>query len=60
MKERKDIDKKYTWDLEVIYKDLDELEVDYNKVKELIGELSKYEDNMTDNSSNFCGRVFCR
>ena len=57
MKERKDIEKKYTWDLEAIYKDLDELEVDYNKVKELIKELSKYEDNMTDNSGNFYAAI---
>ena len=45
MKERKDIDKQYTWDLEVIYSNNNEFEDDYNKVKELIDKLYKYENN---------------
>ena len=57
MKERKDIDLQYTWDLDVIYKSSKEFDDDYNKVKELIEELSKYEDNMMDNSSNFYDTV---
>jgi len=57
MKDRKDIDKKYTWDLNVIYKDSHELDADYNKVKELIQDISKYEDNMTNNSVNFYNTI---
>ena len=34
-KERKDIDKQYTWDLEVIYSSNKDLDSDYDKVKEL-------------------------
>lgn len=57
MKDRKDIDKKYTWNLDVIYSGDKELEDNYNKVKELIQELSKYEDNMMDSSSNFYNTI---
>ena len=53
MKERKDIDKQYTWDLEVIYSSSKEFEDDYNKVKDMIQELSKYENNMMDSNDNF-------
>ena len=35
MRERKDIDKQYTWDLEVIYSSNKEFDNDYNKVKKL-------------------------
>ena len=57
MKERKDIDKQYTWDLEVIYSSNKDLDSDYDKVKELIKELSKYEDKMMDNSDNFYNTI---
>lgn len=53
MKDRKDIDKKYTWNLEVIYSSDKEFEDDCRKVKELICEISKYEDNMMDSSDKF-------
>ena len=53
MKERKDIDTQYTWDLEKIYSSTDEFNEDYNLVKSKIKELFKYEKNMTDNSDNF-------
>ena len=43
MKDRKDIDKKYTWDLEKIYSSLEEFNADYEKVRKLIEEISKYE-----------------
>lgn len=33
MRERKDIDEKYTWNLEVIYSNLDGFNSDYDKVK---------------------------
>lgn len=58
MKERKDIDKQYTWDLDVIYGSSKEFDDDYNKVKELIEKLSKYENNMMDSSSNFYDVIY--
>lgn len=53
MKDRKDIDKKYTWDLDVIYSSIDDFNNDYDRVRDLINDLSKYENNMMDNSNNF-------
>lgn len=57
MKNRKDIDKMYTWDLKKIYSSLDEFKDDYEKVKKLIEEISKYENNMMENSSNFYNTI---
>jgi len=57
MKERKDIDKQYTWDLEVIYSSKEEFKNDFKRVKELVKEISKYEDNMMDNSDNFYNAI---
>ncbi len=57
MKERKDIDKQYTWDLEVIYSSNKDLDRDYDKAKKLIKELSGYEDKMIDNSDNFYNTI---
>ena len=57
MKERKDIDTQYTWDLEKIYSSTDEFNEDYNLVKSKIKELFKYEKNMTDNSDNFYNTI---
>lgn len=51
MKERCDIDEKYTWDLEKIYDNVNSLESDYNLVREKIEELSKYEKESTDNGT---------
>ena len=53
MKDRKDIDNKYKWDLEVIYSSIENFEDDCDKVKELTKELSKYEENMIDSSDDF-------
>ena len=53
MKDRKDVDKQYTWDLDVIYSSIKELDDDYCKAKELIEKMSKFENNMMDSSSNF-------
>ena len=36
MKNRCDIDKKYTWDLDVIYSDMNSFDKDYDKAKKLI------------------------
>lgn len=57
MKERKEIDSKYTWDLEKIYSSTDDFNKDYNLVKSKIKELFKYEKNMTDNSNNFYNTI---
>lgn len=57
MKERKDIDKQYRWDLEVIYSSNEEFEDDYNKIKKFIKKLSMYEKNMMDNSNNFYNTI---
>ena len=57
MKERKDIDIKYTWDLEKIYDSILDFNKDYELVKNKINELFKYEKNMTDNSDNFYNTI---
>ena len=57
MRERKDIDKQYTWDLDVIYSSTLELDNDCDKVRKMIKELSKYEYNMIDNSANFYNTI---
>ena len=44
--ERKDIDKKYKWDLSVIYKDKEAFAADYAKAEALITEFAKHEKTM--------------
>ena len=53
MKNRCDIDKKYTWDLDVIYSDMNSFDKDYDKAKKLIKTLGSFEKKMIVNSSNF-------
>lgn len=53
MKDRKDIDKKYTWNLDVIYNNTTEFDKDYDLVIDKINSLKKYENTMMDNSDNF-------
>ena len=53
MKNRFDIDKKYTWDLDVIYSDMNSFDKDYDKAKKLIKKLGSFEKKMIINSSNF-------
>ncbi len=53
MKDRKDIDKKYTWDLEKIYSSIEEFEQDYKLVKDMIEDFSGYEKKMLDSSKEF-------
>ena len=53
MKDRKDIDKKYTWNLDVIYSNTTEFDKDYNLVIDKIKSLKKYENTIMDNSDNF-------
>ncbi len=57
MKDRKDIDSKYTWDLEKIYDSILDFNKDYELVKNKIKELFKYEKNMIDNSENFYNTI---
>ena len=57
MKDRKDIDIKYTWDLEKIYSNKVEFNKDYDLVKVKIKELFKYEKNMTESSENFYNTI---
>ena len=44
--ERKDIDKKYKWDLTVIYKDEAAFNADYTKCEALIKDFAKHEATM--------------
>ncbi len=46
MRERKDIDPKYKWDLSVIYADTDAFYEDYKKVEGMIKEFSGFEKTM--------------
>jgi oligoendopeptidase F len=46
--ERSDIDAQYKWDLESIYASDEEWEVAYEDVEERLGELEKYEGQVTD------------
>ena len=57
MKERKDIEEKYTWNLEKIYSNIEEFNKDYDLVKNKIKELFEYEKIMTDNSNNFYNTI---
>ena len=57
MKDRKEIDSKYTWDLEKIYSSKEEFDRDYELVKDKIKELFKYEKKMTDDSNNFYNTI---
>ena len=53
MKDRKDIDKKYTWNLDVIYGDIECFDKDYNKVKKMIKRLKSYDKKMILDSDSF-------
>lgn len=57
MKDRKDIDKKYTWNLDVIYSNITEFDKDYDLVIDKINSLKKYENTMMDNSDNFYNSI---
>ena len=57
MKDRKNIDKKYTWDLDVIYSSIEDFNKDYELVLSKINILKKYENTMMDNSDNFYNTI---
>ncbi len=50
--ERKDIDKKYKWDLTVIYKDQAAFEADYALAQKKLKEFAKYEKTMTKSAED--------
>ena len=47
IKERRDIDAKYKWDLSVIYKDTEAFNEDYKRVEKMISDFSRHEKTMT-------------
>ncbi len=53
MLERKDIEKKYKWDLTVIYADEKAFYADYAKAEKLISAFAAHEKNMTKSAENF-------
>ena len=57
MKDRKNIDKKYTWDLDIIYSSIEDFNKDYELVLSKINILKKYENTMMDNSDNFYNTI---
>ena len=57
MKNRNDIDKKYTWDLEAIYDSRESFDKDYDKAKRLIKKLNGFEKKMNSDSNNFYNTI---
>lgn len=57
MKDRKDIDKKYTWNLTAIYDSMDKFNSDYDLTFNKINELKKYENIMMSSSDNFYATI---
>lgn len=54
---RENIEKKYTWDLSVIYSSIEEFDKDYSLAKEKINEIKEYENCMNNSSSNFYNAI---
>lgn len=52
IKNRSEVSNDYKWDLTAIYKNLDDLKSDENKVLEMIEELSKYKDTMLNSGKD--------
>ena len=57
MRDRKNIDKKYTWDLDIIYSSIEDFNKDYELVLSKINILKKYENTMMNNSDNFYNTI---
>lgn len=53
IKSRNEIDKKYKWNTEDIYKDWNELQKDVEKMKELMKEIPQYEDKIENSREDF-------
>lgn len=56
---REDVKKEYTWDLDVIYKNIEEFNKDYEFVKDKIVEIKKYENIMNNSSKDFYETLKC-
>ncbi len=52
--ERKDIDKKYKWDLSAIYPTEEAFEADFRETEALISKFGQYEKTMCQNSDELC------
>ena len=50
---RENIDVKYKWDLDVIYRSVDEFEKDFNDVRDMALNIKKYENVMNNDSKSF-------
>ena len=50
---RDSIDKKYTWDLNVIYSSISDFNKEFDEVKDMINDFSKYENIMLNNGKSF-------
>ncbi|MBS5038126.1 MAG: oligoendopeptidase F [Fusobacterium sp.] len=53
MKSRNEIDKKYKWNTEDVYKDWNEWQKDVEKMKELMKEIPQYEDKIENSREDF-------
>ncbi len=51
--DRSNIDKKYLWDLEVIYDNTESFMKDFNEVKDKVNEIKKYENSMLNSAKEF-------
>ncbi len=51
--ERKDIPEKYKWNLQDVYKSLDDWKADYKKLNSQIGEVEKYKGKLGENAETF-------
>ncbi len=51
--ERKDIPEKYKWNLQDVYKSIDDWKADYNKINSLIDEVEKYKGKLGENAETF-------
>ena len=51
IKERRDIDAKYKWDLSVIYSDIDAFNADYKRTEKMISDFAKHEKTMCESAA---------
>jgi oligoendopeptidase F len=51
--ERKDVLEKYKWNLQDVYKSIDDWKADYNKINTQIGEVEKYKGKLGENAETF-------
>lgn len=56
-KERCEVDKRYKWDLEKIYKTVEDIDKDKQKVEDNVTSLLKYKGHLCDSSDNLCNAL---